>query len=1135
MNPVLFAILLAAQNARSPLTPEAERATFTLPPGFEVELVAAESEGVGKFITVAWDPEGRLWTMTALEYPVDANEDPRRAAALFKEGGRDKVLVFDDAGRPRVWAEGLAIPLGLLPYKDGAFVQYGSELRFYRDRDGDGRADGFETVLRGFGIEDSHLFIHQFTRGPGGWIYMAQGAFNRTRVKTREGHEVRWDFCKMARMQPDGSRFELCQAGLNNIWGFVITREGEMFIQEANDMGYPVAPFPVGANYPGIGMEKLKPYAPWQPALASFQMGGTGLSGLAKSEDRDAWPAPYADVFYVANPITRRVQAIRVHPDGPRHRLEKLPDFLLSSDEWFRPIAIHFGPDGCLYVVDWYNKVISHNEVPRNHPERDKTRGRIWRVRHKDQPRRKPSPDLASPNAWEARTAWMSIVDRNETGREAELDAIANDRSRPADLRLRGLWALEGLGKLRAATLKALAGEPDRNLRREAVRAAAALPAGELLALADPLAEDPDPQVRAEVIRSVGPRPEAVRLLAAMGKGPLEGKSGAAHEREFERYLVRAALERHPAAVEALLDSGAELPAENRLLASLSLAPRASAARVAALLPRVGRPPTDEELLRLVEFPEVAGEGIKTILRAPGALEALLRIRNRLDAGRLSPVLTEAARELWTRDRNLALRLAAAFKLVGLEEELAREATPAAVRALREIGSAKVELFAELAKRPELREEALLALASAPGGRGAALFLGLAGEMHARERKAGVGALVSMRAGAAAVVGGFKDGTLPLSDFDGPLLEKLQAVLGDDPALRALLEANAALFRPVLLLDGKKGSFAEAKVSLPGAFTVEAWVRLEKGVTNADVLLGSPTANINFHDGKPRFWAGPRHGDVVVAKKPVAAGAWTHLAVVREATGRFRIHRDGELDAEGTKEVAEPFEKMDVGSGTAGLVTELRVWDRARSAEEIRASFDRAFEGEALPAGLVHYHGSRWGRLHGGARVVRTTDFPALLSGEEARRQEEKFERFRGLAGKAGDAARGREVFAATCAACHAAEGKGGQIGPTLNGAGAMGTEALLRNLLTPNASMEPGYRVFRVATRDGDVLDGFLVSQDAEALLLRRPGAEDRRLPHKDVLQAGYARRSMMPEGLLEALPDAKVADLFAYLRSLK
>jgi len=108
----------------SPLTPDEELATFSVPPGFKVELVAAEPDG-GKFVTVAFDHAGRMWTMTALEYPLDANEAGAEAKALFARGGRDRVLIFDTptaAGpqKPRTFAEGLVMPLGMLPYKDGA-------------------------------------------------------------------------------------------------------------------------------------------------------------------------------------------------------------------------------------------------------------------------------------------------------------------------------------------------------------------------------------------------------------------------------------------------------------------------------------------------------------------------------------------------------------------------------------------------------------------------------------------------------------------------------------------------------------------------------------------------------------------------------------------------------------------------------------------------------------------------------------------------------------------------------------------------------------------------------------------------------------------------------------------------------
>src|SRR5690606_18187922 len=165
------------------------------------------------------------------------------------------------------------------------------------------------------------------------------------------------------------------------------------FIQEANDFGYPVMPFEEYANYPGCSDAQWKPYAPEFPSLArDFRMGGTGLSGLALTDAEGPFPEKWRDVMLIANPITNRIQAIRMTRDGASWNLAPPEDFLVSSDPWFRPVAITMGPDGCLYIVDWYNRIISHNEVPRNHPERDKTRGRIWRVKATAQ------PPLAVPN-----------------------------------------------------------------------------------------------------------------------------------------------------------------------------------------------------------------------------------------------------------------------------------------------------------------------------------------------------------------------------------------------------------------------------------------------------------------------------------------------------------------------------------------------------------------------------------------------------------------------------------------------------------------------------------------------------------------------------------------------------------------
>src|ERR1051325_9775842 len=684
----------------SPLTAEEQLATFSVPPGFAVELVAAEPDG-GKFVALSFDHAGRMWTMTAFEYPLDANETPAEAKALFARGGRDRALVFDTPTAPgrqkaRAFAEGLAIPLGLLPYRNGAFVQYDGEIRFYEDTDGDGRADKFKPVLTGFGIEDSHLFPHQFTRAPGGWVLMAQGAFNYSKVKSGIGDVTDYNKTKLARFTPDGKRFEIIGWGPCNIWGLVLDRLGEIFIQEANDQGWPMMPFLEGASYPLCGDDVPRPYAPPFPKTGEQEMGGTGLSGLALSEGDDSFPGVYRDIFYVANPITGRIQSIRLHrgvesaaastrpPSNPSTRphangwrLEHLPAFVRCGDPWFRPVAMQFGPDGCLYIVDWYNKIISHNEVPRNHPERDKTRGRIWRVKHKDA---KPFDDpnftklsgqqllakLSDKSLYQTHLAWQAIVDRDLTTLVTPLRKSAGNGNIPA------LWALEGLHAIDPELLTQMTHHDDRNVRREGLRAIsdADVPVEQAIQLLKLLDKENDPEVRAQIIRTAGHYNDerAVATIAQFALPSLDGptmpsthngriiKTREAYEREFQRYLVRLMLERHPATTAKFLASLAaeKLPAENRLLLALALEPKTSASVVAKLLPAVKRAPSDEELLRMAQFPSEPGvaEALKSMLRSSDALQALIRVRSKFNSAALTPILTEAAKQLWSMDEN---------------------------------------------------------------------------------------------------------------------------------------------------------------------------------------------------------------------------------------------------------------------------------------------------------------------------------------------------------------------------------------------------------------------------------------------------------------------------------------------------
>ena len=1194
-----------------PLSAADEARHFSLADGFTAELVLEEGTDPpnpsGKFVALAFDARGRLWTTTALEYPVDANESPEASRRLFASGGRDQVLVVDDPwaakpSPPRVFADGLAIPLGVLPYRDGAFVHYGPEIRFYRDTNDDGRADAHETVLEGFGVQDSHLFPHQFTRVPGGWILFAQGLFNTSTVKRpadapfADGTlQVRFDACKLGRFKADGSLFESLTAGPNNIWGLTISREGEIWLQEANDLGYPIVPYEPGVLVKTGSPDRLRPYQPLMPApLGPPQMGGTGLSGLALADDRDGWPGPWGAgvgatpderVFYVANPITNRIQSIIATRSGERYAYRKGPDLLVSGDKAFRPVAVQFGPDGCLYVVDWYNKIISHNEVPRNHPDRDRVRGRIWRIRHASQPLREPvavaklpteelPKHLGDPNARIADLAWQEIVDRKATPLVPLLEKRAADAAEPVGTRLGCLWALEGLNAVPVPLLETLAADASPDLRHEAIRIAATVCAeADFRRLAGSLVADAAPRVRAAVgdaLRRIPvTEPETIALIMRLGRERATGDPWAVYDRDFERYLARWALERHADQVAAFLDSpaGRTLPIENRLLATLALPPRAAAPALVKLLPEMARPLDDEELRVLAsqaEVPEV-GAAVRRLALDPASraatLRGLLAWRTSLASGGIEPIVAEATPALvipgaTAGDVRLALELAGAFRLRALEPQVAgmianpsttAEERRAAIRCLREMGGMTIEtmrtLLAATAADPALRSDAITACAESRDPGTCAAIVDAWDDLAFHERQTVAALLARHREGARAIVAAIRADDIDAATLSLASLADMRTVLEDEPAVEEIWAERTAGATAVLRLPGADAATG-ATVSLDGPFTVEAWVNLEAPIGNEDSLVAADgLIDMNFHDGRFRVWT-KQHGDLAIAKSTATPDAWTHYAVTRDAEGMFRIFVDGELDAEGTARETSPYPGVRIGystpkgkdKGTRGRMAEFRIWNQARTADEIRTDFDRSFAGDGgRPASLVSFHGgAEWGTLAGDARVEPAPDAPKLVTAAELAARTEKFARFRSLAENAGDAARGPALFAAKCLVCHQQGGQGGKVGPALDGLGVTGVEAILRNVLTPNAAMEGGYRSFRVVTKDGRIVQGLLVSRDATAIVIRQPNTADIRIPGNDVAQADFTSVSVMPEGLLELMQPQEVSDLFAHLKSL-
>jgi putative membrane-bound dehydrogenase-like protein len=1191
----------AATQETPKRTPAEERAGFALLEGFEIELVACEP-AMGKVVDIAFDDSGRMWAITAREYPLDANES-ESVAERYRLGGRDRVLIFDEpwhAGPqvPRVFAEGLFLPLALLPLGSGVLVGQGPEILRLHDDDGDGRCDRREVILKGFGIQDSHLLPHRFVRAPGDWIYLAQGAYNSSRVETRRGETVDFKQCKLARFSPDGERFEVVGVGLNNIWGFVLDRHGDKWIQEANDLGYSLVPFEHGGSYPGIGLDRLRPYSPWQPPLATFRLGGTGLSGLARCEDRGGFPPPFDTIFFVANPILSALQSIQVlgdptQPEGIK--LERGPDLLTSEDPNFRPVAIHFGPDGCLYVVDWYNPIISHNEVERNHPARDKTSSRIWRIRHEQQPHRVPR-DVAAAKTSElvdllgaettvtARAAWHQIGARGARELVAPLEQLARDAGAPLEKRILAVWSLDDLQRVSLETVAALAADSEYALRREAARIASAmdLTARELRALFGEAPGESDSRVRRELIAALASASDmdqsGAALLAAMARplpaGPrvtpeqsgAEVLAGIAATIAFERSLVRQALEAWPRVVLALCDSdaGQDLELEQRIFLLLAGEGPQAAERLATALVQADRAPTAEEFAELGQYAAVAEvqAALTRWLERPSLRGACLEHLLAAWGPSRNPELVEAMgqsvralveQEPTAENRRLLLRVAAELPCGELEADVvllleAGQADSATcLGALLEIGCRDAELFFRCASSSlpgtALRRTAVLALAEVHSLRAFELLEELWPLLAPGARRAAVAVLLSRRESARWALGALASGRLDPAALDAAGLRSLAEQLGESEDLDELRQLLASEGRQVLLLSGGGGDFAAGDLVIDGAFTLEAWVWLAPGIDSADGLLAAPDIfDFNFHAGRARLWLGPEHGDVIVARRAVAAETWVHVALTRSTAGELAIYIDGELDNS-----SGPIDGMPVGiaglavgrsqpgAGCAARFFEWRLWSRERSPEEIGAAFRLCLSRGPAAPGLEWVVPGDSVKLSGAARFEAAFDLPTILDAAELRAEAERFELFARLAAGPGDLRRGAQLFADHCAACHRVAGQGTSIGPALDGVAAKGIAGLLRSILSPSAGIEAGYRTLVVRTTSGELLTGILAAEDSAGIVLRRQDRADLQLPQSQIEGVRFDPLSLMPSGLLEALTPSQAADLLRYLLSLQ
>ena len=398
---------------------ERELRAFHAAEGLRVNLFASEEQGLTSPLAIRWDTRGRAFVTVTTTYPHVA------------PGGvpDDKVILLEDrdgdgrADHSVVFADGLDIPTGLEFGEGGVWIGQGTELLFLRDTDGDDRADVRRVVFSGFGDGDSHQTINSFAWSPGGELWFGQGDGIESRVETPWGpsHLFQAGFYRLRprRLQLDALLDDFMGPG--NPWGIAFDDWGQVFsIDGAGGVTF-LSPGQVPTSH----RKRLRTIG--DPG------GYCGIGWLDGAHLPEALQGQFAIGDYKAN----RVKRFSVRDDGAGFDLEWHEPLLTSMHRNFRPVDVKVGPDGAVYVVDWYNPITCHQDDRYRDPTRDKAHGRVWRLSSS-------APPLSMPEFEELPVAHVvrSLAAESRTVRDLakrELSTRPRERVRKA----LQTWALE--------------------------------------------------------------------------------------------------------------------------------------------------------------------------------------------------------------------------------------------------------------------------------------------------------------------------------------------------------------------------------------------------------------------------------------------------------------------------------------------------------------------------------------------------------------------------------------------------------------------------------------------------------------------------------------------------------------------
>ncbi len=523
------------------LKPEDAVKAMTLPPGFSATVFAAEPD-LHQPIAFTIDHRGRLWVVEAYTYP---RRNPEKGPIIPAVAGKprlgDRIVILEDTDsdgkhdKRTVFMEGLNLVSGIEVGFGGVWIGAAPYFLFIPHDEKTDKAGEPKILLDGWGYQDTHETLNSFIWGPDGWLYGCHGVFTHSNVgKPGDADDKRQKInAGIWRYHPTRHTFEVFARGTSNPWGLDYNANGDFFIEACviPHMWHIIQ----GARYQRQAGVDFNPYTYDDIktiALHRHYVGATPHSGNGRSDSAGGghahcglmcyqggtWPKEYHGKLFMGNLHGHRINVDVITPKGSGYVADRNPDFLLTNDKWSIPMAMRYGPDGNVYLLDWYDKQICHNN---NAEIWDRTNGRIYKISHKDA---KPvkNVDLSKAtwaelvkyqeheNEWYARTARRIMQERyqhvttdeqKEEVRKAScsLEKIVQTHKNSV-VRLRAMWALNVTGTIGADAIRAFAGATDPSLRVWAVR----------LRLAEYLGEE-RPPTAAEVVKEWGVNAPVVR------------------------------------------------------------------------------------------------------------------------------------------------------------------------------------------------------------------------------------------------------------------------------------------------------------------------------------------------------------------------------------------------------------------------------------------------------------------------------------------------------------------------------------------------------------------------------------------------------------------------------------------------